>query len=175
MGTTGAVFLVKPQMSAAPRAAGSTGAIFLLSPRLVSGIFSAGGSFSNDATASVKAWLPAPRVPLGRFEKATVNGDGTVSGDVLIAPEWYRFLQYLVNDRLGGINAPSIGDVQTNVVAAQQAVTQNVSDLTNLGAVVNANAASLQTSTEVAVQSNLPGASQIPPAQQFKRDSLTDI
>jgi hypothetical protein len=170
MGTTGAVLLVKPSVSAAPRAAGVTGAALILSPRLVSGVFSAGGSFSNDATAGAKAWLPAPRVPLGRFERVTVADDGTVSGDVLIAPEWYRFLQYLVNDRLGGINAPSIGDVQTNVVAAQVAVTQNVSDIATLGTVVNANAAALQTSTQVAQQNNLAGSTQIPPAQQFKRD-----
>jgi len=147
MASTGAVVLIRPQVAGAARGPGSTGAVILLSPRLVSGPYVEGGSFANTSKASTKAWLPAPRVPFGSIENAKVNDDGSISGDVLVKPEWYRFLQYLCNDRLGGINAPSIGDVQTNVVAAQVAVTQNVSDIATLGTVVNANAAVLQTST----------------------------
>lgn len=149
MATTGAVVHFKPTLSAFLQANQTTGAVLYFTLRLVSGIFDTGGSFTNTSAASAKSWLPPPRVPV-----TMENG--------MMTPEWYRFFRYIAEDRLGGASAPSIGDVQTTVGDTQRAVTTNVAQIANVIQAVNTNAQVTQTQTQVAQNSGLTGASQIP-------------
>lgn len=156
MASTSAVLYVRPRLLGVTVSEHSTAAVLFVALRNVTGIFSAGGGFDNTSEASIKAWLPPPRV-------AVVD---TKSG--LMTPEWYRFFRYIAEDRLGGASAPSIGDVENTVTAAQSAVTQNIVAISAVTEAVNTNAQSLQTTIQVAQQNSLAGANQIPAPIQFK-------
>jgi len=157
MGSTGAVIYARPQVTGAQRAAGTTGAVLFVPMRGVAGIF------SNSAFAPFTSKTPITGKPNARVPLTDSSGR--------ITPEWDRFLQYVFEEKLGGVSAPTISEVQSTVGAVQTAVTSNVTTITVLADVVNANASAQQTATQVAQQNNLSGATQIPPAQQFKRDS----
>lgn len=111
--------------------------------------YASGTSFSR-ASGSPKAWLPPPRVKL-------VDKDGYITSP------WHRFLTYLVEQRLGGINGPSMAEVETNVLETKA---QAVSAATSAASVTQqtiANAESLQATVEVVQNNSLSGATAIPP------------
>lgn len=157
MASTNAVLYLRPTLAAATVTNRQTSATLVVALRVLSGIFSAGGGFENSVEGSAKSWLPPPRVPV------------TDPNTGIMTPEWYRFFRYIVEDRLGGPNAPSIGDVQTNVVSVQDAVTTNVSSVATLTDAVNTNAQSLQTQIQVSQNNSLAGANQIPPPVRAPR------
>lgn len=141
---------MRPTMSVSVAAGRTTGAAISIVLRALTGIFSSGAGFDNSTLGALKAWLPPPRVPVVDLRSGVMT------------PEWYRFFRYLAEDRLGGPNAPSIGDVRTTVTSVQDAVSTNVVSVAAVTDAVNANAASLQTAIEVSKQNNLTGATQIP-------------
>lgn len=159
MANTGAVLFVRPRMFGATVANRQTGGVIAVALRALTGIFSAGASFDNSSENGLKAWLPPPRVAVVDLKTG------------LMTPEWYRFFRYIVEDRLGGPSAPSIGDVQTTVASVQDAVSTNVVSVAAITDAVNTNAASLQTTIEVSRQNSLVGATQISNPVQAPRYS----
>ena len=149
-GTTSAVVYFRPTAAAALTVNFKTAAIAYIALRLTSGIFGSGGSVTTqDNAASLKAWLPSQRTPV-------TQADGTM------APAWYRFFDYLVNQKLGGAQAPTITDMSTSVASAQAAVTSQVATVAAIDAKTVQNASALAATVEVLKAAAVPGAAQIP-------------
>ena len=121
---------------------------FVLTLRFVSGLYGAAASFRS-SNSGPKSLLPRRDVDfLDENNKVSV--------------QWYRFLQYQYEKRLGGDLAPSIPDVQTNVVAVQNAATVTATSISAITQVVETNAASAAAAIEVIQNTAAPGAPQIP-------------
>lgn len=131
---------------------GTTGAVVRFGVRFTSGFYASGAGITNESQYGAKSWLPPARV-------AVVDKDG------IMTPAWYRFFDYLANQRLGGPRAPAISDLETTIVGTQQTVTVTVGNVDALGQQAQANALALQATVEVSQNSALPGADQIPPVQ----------
>lgn len=111
--------------------------------------YASGGSFSR-AAASAKSWLPGARVKL-------VDERGYITSP------WLRFFTYVAEQRLGGINGPSMAEVETNVIETKA---QAVNAATSAASVTQqsiANAEALQATVEVVQNNSLSGATAIPP------------
>jgi hypothetical protein len=119
--------------------------------------------FTRNARATGKPWLPPKHVK--PIDPRT--GDWT--------DEWRRFWEYAFNERLGGINGPSMGEVQANVVETKAAAVQAVVASAAVETVVIANAEALAATVQVAQSSSLDGADQIPEVlvrTSYKRDTF---
>jgi hypothetical protein len=150
MASTGAVFYLRPRITATEAAGRATGAVTYFSPRFVSGVFTdAAGVGTQDNATSLKAMFPGQRVQL-------VDQDG------YITQPWYRFFDYLLNTKLGGIAAPSITDVSDSIASVQDATSSVVNTVVSVTEMATQNAAALDTVREVAQTAALPGADQIP-------------
>lgn len=155
MASTGFVLLLKPQASFAVSTTRTTGAVLYVPFRSASGVM-VGAGLSNQASAvSAKSMLPGPRTPLGY-----VNGDKK-QPVYIDESTWYRLIDFILNKKLGGVSAPSIADVASTVTTIQDAVTSNVTAVTELTDQAAANAAVLNTVREVAQVNGLDGADQI--------------
>jgi hypothetical protein len=154
MASTGAVVYFRPRGVASSKVNRRTSGAVYVPFRDVSGIFTSGGSVSDEDNATQgKALYPGPRVKM-------VDSTG------MIADPWHRFFVWLLNDKLGGVDAPSLTDVATSVTGVQQAVTSTVSNVSLLTDQSAQNAAALDTVKEVVQGASLPGSSQIPPVQR---------
>jgi hypothetical protein len=148
MASTGFVLLLKPRASFSVSATRKTGAVLYVPFRSASGVMVGSGLSNQGAATSAKSMLPGARVQL-------VDEKG------FIRPEWWRFFNWLLNDKLGGVSAPSIADVASTVTTVQTAVTSTVTTITELADQAAANAAVLNTVREVAQVNGLDGADQI--------------
>lgn len=151
--TTGAVMYVRPY-AWVNHPASSTDAILYIQTRATTGVFSSGVSGSQNPNST--SIMPSAQHPLGR-----VRQDGTI----LIDPAWDKFLRFQWETRLGGIDGPSIPDVATTVVNTQETVAQSAAEVSALGQQTQQNAESLSVVVQVAQNSSLPGADQIPPVR----------
>jgi hypothetical protein len=106
--------------------------------------------FSRSGAATAKAWLPPESEPW--FDPKT--GKPT--------PQFARFMHYLANQRLGGIDGPSMGEVQTNVQETKAAAVQAVLASSAVEDMATANAEALKATVQVTQTAALPGATQIP-------------
>lgn len=150
MASTGAVVYIRPRFDADVVPGRSSGAVVYIPFRSVSGIFSDAGVSSEDNLTSAKAMYPGPRVAL-------VDERG------FITQPWDRFFRWILNDKLGGVDAPSITDVTNSITAVQAATTSVVETVVAVVDQNSQNAAALDTVREVAQNNSLAGASQIPP------------
>lgn len=134
----------------------STNIVLYVPFRDLSGVYVGSGVTNADATTSAKSMLPPQRVLM-------VDKDGYCN------PQWYRYFDWLTNQKLGGVNAPNISDIVTTVTTAQAAVTATATTVSEVIEQATQNAAALDTIREVAQTSALTGADQIPSvARQLK-------
>jgi hypothetical protein len=149
MATTGAVIYLRPTFADTVSANRQSGAVLYVPFRGVSGIYSAGGAVETEANAiSKKSMLPPQRARL-------VDQDG------YITPEWWRFFNWLLNEKLGGMAAPSVTDLTNSISSTQEAVTTSVASVASLTETVVQNADVLDTVKQVAVNNSLSGSASI--------------
>jgi hypothetical protein len=126
--------------------------------RIATARFSGGPVLSGDpyrtgfsrSAASIKSWLPPIGVPMVDPSTGKCN------------ESWYRFLNYLANQRLGGINGPSMGEVQTNVIETKAAAVNAATASAAVEQQAAANAEALKAVVQVAQVAELPGAEEVP-------------
>lgn len=150
MATTTFAMVLGPKMAFAAISEGRI-ATFQLSagPLMAFDPYGSSG-FTRSSAASAKSWLPPETVPW--FDPKT--GKPT--------PEFARFMHYLANQRLGGIDGPSMGEVQTNVQETKAAAVQAVLASSAVEDMATANAEALKATVQVTQTAALPGATQIP-------------
>lgn len=95
-------------------------------------------------------WLPSPTTPL------------SLDGGKTIAPVWYRALQELFENRLGGINGKTVPEIDSTAAAVQNQVLNVQNSAQAAVQTVNACVTAVNTAKQVAVNNNLAGATQIP-------------
>lgn len=93
-------------------------------------------------------WLPPPNTPL-------------FNGGPAISPDYWRFFDTLAR-RLDGIRGMSIAEVNATVSATQAALLEATTAALQAQATANAATTSIDVIREVAINSGLPGAGQIP-------------
>lgn len=108
-----------------------------------------GGSVAKRSRVN---WIPGAQVPV-------LDATGRM------APTWYRFFQEIAENRLGGINAPTVPEVVTTAAQTQSQVLAVQTSADNAIQTVNACVTSVNTAKQVAVNNNLSGATQIPTVQ----------
>jgi hypothetical protein len=151
--STGAILYVDPY-AIVDLPAYSTDANLYIQARSVTGVYSAGiQSNTNPNSAAV---MPSAQHPLG-----IIRQDGTI----MIDPTWDRFLRYQWENRLGGIAGQSIPEVSSTVVSTQEKAAQIEAEVNANAQQTQANAESLSVVVQVAQNSSLPGADQIPPVR----------
>ena len=103
------------------------------------------------------AWIPAVGQPIGHV---TINGKRYP-----VAPDnaYYRALQTVFNERLGGIVGKSITQIDATAQGASSVVTVNAAALNALIVESTANAAALNAAIASLVAAGAPGAGAIPP------------
>lgn len=113
---------------------------------MATGAVAWGGSIAKRRQVN---WLPSAATPVlddqGRFTRP-----------------WYLFLAEVANKRLGGLEAPTVTDVVTGQEKTQRQVLAAQDGTIAALAAVNACVVSINTITDVAVNNNLSGATQIP-------------
>lgn len=157
MPSTTAVLRIRPRLPATLSANRRTTASIDLVIRLVGGLYSSSAVKSQTNLSNLKAWLPSARVPVTNLT------DGTMT------PEWYRFIQYVVETVLGGAIAPTVADVvvaQASVTASSITATQTA---TAISQQADANAQALAAAVQVVQSASLAGANNIPPVQLNSR------
>ena len=149
-GTTGAVMYLRPTTTAYVQVNFKTAAVLYIVLRTASGIFGSGASVSTQNTdTTLKAWLPSQRTQV-------LNTDGSMN------PMWYRFFDFLVNQKLGGADAPSVTDLANTASTTQAAVTSQVATVAAIDAKSTQNAQALSVAVEVIKFAALFGAGMIP-------------
>lgn len=156
MASTAAVVRIRPRVVVSGTNHRSTTANVDFALRLVSGLFSSSGVSNGTNTTNLKSWLPSARVPV-------------VTSTGIMTPEWYRFLQYLVEVVLGGASAPTVADVVTAVTTTTEGAVAATQAAQAVSQQADANAQALAAAVQVVQTASLPGASQIPPVQLNSR------
>ena len=113
---------------------------------------------SGTGPSNLKAWLPPQRTPIAYVD---INGQQTPV--YIDASTWYRFLQYVAEIKLGGVNGPTLANVAADVVTAKSEASAAAIGQASIGQQVQANAQALAVTVEVAQTNSLAGADQIPP------------
>lgn len=161
MASTGAVAYIRPRSVAYLTADANTGAVAFVSARATSGRWSSAGSTPESTNLrNLRAWLPPAMVPIGY-----VKGDRNIP--VMVDTQsWYKFIDYLVNVVLGGINASTLADVTTasELASLRSAITE--ASVAIIAQQTQANSDALAAAVQVAQDADLPGADNIPPVQQ---------
>lgn len=119
------------------------------------GIASATGRVTWGGSESPLArvpWLPKAGTPLMLPNTNTLN------------PAWDRALRWLFEQYIGGINAPTIAQVTTNVAQTQTQVAASVNYAQQVAAYATGIAATATATAEVSQANGLTGAESIPPA-----------
>lgn len=111
------------------------------------------GIIQSSNSAKNKLKMPHFSIEIGQTE------DGQ---PVRMSHEWYRFLNELFEQRLGGTQGASIPDLSTTVVATRSQAIDAQTTAAAVGQQANANAQSLAATIQVSQNNNLSGASQIP-------------
>jgi hypothetical protein len=102
-------------------------------------------------------WLPPIHV-------APVLSDG--KGGYRWNPDVYKALQWVFEEALGGINAPTLPEVRTTVTQTQTEVIATQSYATAVGAYAQGVAATATATAQVAQSNSLAGATSIPDAPE---------
>lgn len=119
--------------------------------------------FTRNARRTGKNWLPPRGTP--PFDLKT--GKWT--------PEWERFVYDFFENQMGGINGPSMAEVQANVVETKAAAISASVATSAITEVVVANAEALAVAVQVSQNAALDGADQIPEVilrTAYKRDTF---
>lgn len=106
--------------------------------------------FTRSARRTGKNWLPPRGTPPIDLKTGKWN------------PEWERFVYDFFENQMGGINGPSMAEVQANVVETKAAAVQAVAASAAVETVVVANAEALAVAVQVSQANSLDGADQIP-------------
>lgn len=104
-------------------------------------------------------WIPGAHVPV-------LDAAGRMS------QPWYRFFQEIAENRLGGIEAATLPQVVTVQAQTQTQVIDVQAGVTSVGQQVSAVTDVVNTATQVAVDSGLSGATQIPVLPSYKLGQL---
>lgn len=99
-------------------------------------------------------WIPGAHVPV-------LDNSGRMS------PAWYRFFREVADNRLGGIDAPTVPDVVTTAKQTQAQVLTVKQDADAAIQTVNSCVDAVNTTKQVAVNNNLSGSTQIPTLQRL--------
>lgn len=128
----------------------------------VLGVESYAGSVTWNGSSSARTrvdWIPGAHVPV-------LDASGRMS------PPWYRFMQEMANNRLGGLGGKTVPEieatttkVQKQVISAQTIAIQANNNVAKVADTVN-------TVRDVAVQNNLPGSTQIQRLPSYKLDQI---
>lgn len=120
-----------------------------LTLRGVSGPYTGGGSFKFGETRR-KSMLPNPDVPW-------------FDSDLKPTAQFFRFVQYLWETKIGGDLAPTLPAVASNATAASSGVAFVTAQQTVLTQAVVTNGESLAATIGATQAAGAPGADQIPP------------
>jgi hypothetical protein len=157
MASTAAFVYLKPRLLGTESAHRNTTASLDVAVRLVSGFFSNSGGINPTANlTNLKSWLPGARVKV-------------VTSDGVMTPEWYRFIQYLVEVVLGGAAAPTVADVVSAVTTTTEGAVAATQAAQAVSQQADANAQALAAAVQVVQTAGLSGATQIPPVQLNSR------
>jgi hypothetical protein len=146
---TGAVLYLKPRLSVTVSARRRTGVTWYLSPRFLSGLYSTTGVTSSTDLRGRKTWMPH------RSDK-WVNADGTPT------EEFFQFVNFLANTKLGGVSAPTLPDVVTTVTVAQEQATTVSAVVSGVGQQVSQIAGAAAALREAAITAGVATASALP-------------
>ena len=127
--------------------------VLYLPIRMSSALWSAGAPSGGGEVA----WLPPARQPVTFTDART--------GQTFCDPAWYRFFEYIAEQRLGGKTGPSITTVVQTLTDTQTTAAAATSTVAELQQQTQANAESLYVVRSVAKLNLLDGAEQIPPVE----------
>jgi hypothetical protein len=103
----------------------------------------------REASRRIADWLPRIEEP---FLDARTG---------LISKRWYNYLREL-GDRVGGVQGPSIGQVQQTVIATQNQLAVTTQYATKVGDFAQGIAATAEATAQVAQNNSLSGSGSIP-------------
>lgn len=86
-----------------------------------------------------------------------------VDANGLMTPEWWRFFEWLYQQKLGGPTATPVPDLQVTVQTSQAVVETQQYNVVALAQQAVANAQALEAAVQVARNNGLAGADQVPP------------
>ena len=143
---------IRPIFSTGASVSGRGANVYLpLFIRGLSGQYTSGGGFVNESQYRKKVLKPRSDVPFA-------DSAGRIS------EPWDRYFDYL-DFKLGGPLGPSLPDVVSNIEDSSTAINAAVANVAASSQQVIVNAQALAAAVEVIANSNLPGATQIPPVQ----------
>jgi len=156
MATTGAVLYIKPTMYGTTSAARSSGAVVYVSPRLVSGLYSAITVTASSDLSNKRPNLPPARSPVGWV---TIDGQRL---PVEFDAQFWNFLRFQHEIKLGGMNGATLPDVVTTVETTQASAATTSQAVLAVAQQTQANAEALSVTKQVVKLNGLTGADQIP-------------
>jgi hypothetical protein len=157
MASTGAVLYVKTQTYGTTSSARPTGAALYISPRFVSSLYSATSVTASSDLSNQRPNLPPARSPVGWV---TVDGKRL---PVEFDAQFWNFLRFQHEVKLGGMNGATLPDVVTTVETTQAQSATTSQTVVAVAQQAQANAESLDVARQVLRNSTLTGADQIPP------------
>lgn len=160
MASTTATLYIHPTAEAVMSAGRVTSATVNFSLRLLSGLITTSGVQSSRNLANLSSLLPHITQPM-----ITAGRDGRATCD----PQWYRFFDYLTNTFLSGASGPTLADIITSIVSAQESAAEAERQTLLVANQAQTNAEALSAAVQVVQTAALPGADQIP---QVKRDYM---
>jgi hypothetical protein len=164
MASTGAVFHIRPRMSASVAANHSSGAVLYLSPRFVSGLYSTPGVTASANSRNRKVFPPPVNEPMGYVE---IDGR---RHPVMMSDQLRRFLVDEIHERrLGGSNGATINDIETTVTVAQEAAATVSAVVTGVAQQVVQNAEAATVLREASITAGVAPASSLPPFQRYNQ------
>jgi hypothetical protein len=149
MASTGAVLHLKPRTFVTVSANRRTGMTLHLSVRFLSGLYSTTGVTASVDPRGRKSWMPH------RSDK-WMNADGTPT------EEFFQFVNYLANTKLGGVSAPTLPDVVTTVTTAQEQASTAAAVATGASQQVTQNAEAGAALREAAIVAGVASAASLP-------------
>jgi len=147
-------------VSAASTKAAGASMVISLGSFCTASPYSTGSDVSLADSVNKKVTLPTARVAIAYVE---VNGQRLPC--YIDERSWWAYFNDVDQRRLGGQTAPTIPDLETNVVATKEQAVAATATAANVSTQVNANAQALEAAKQVIVNEGLPGATAIPRVQ----------
>lgn len=132
----------------------------------VAGVYSLAGNVAwggSQIRRKAISWLPPATTPLSLDGGKTMN------------PVWFRALHELFENRLGGIDAPTVPEVVTTAKQTQTQVLTVQKGVQSVGSQVTAITNAVNTQTQVAKESSLAGSDQLQTLPSYKLDQLGQL
>jgi hypothetical protein len=152
MASTGAVLYVKPRALVSVSANRRTGMTLHLSARFLSGLYSTTGVTASADHRGRKTWMP-------HRSDRWMNADGTPT------EEFFQFVNYLANTKLGGVSSPTLPDVVTTVTVAQEQASTAAAVATGASQQITQNAEAGAALREAAIVAGVGSATTLPTFQ----------